>query len=225
MKFSAILFLGLTSLFFIHKVNALPFIYTFEGNIIEVENNGSVVPSATIGGVDFSVGDPITYRFLVDFQQSGKCLDPSEITAACDGSPILDAPGFDYFLAVLVNASKMAPPTYLDIVYAYGESWFAFEFGRLSGNSAIYVSTDSLVQNWNVETLISPATILTGYDAWDNASNNYGLISSSLTLMRIDPVPEPTPAFLIPLGIACLLMVQRISRVARRSVHMNSSAL
>lgn len=216
MKLSATLFFAIALLFSATQVHALPLLYTFKGNIVDIDVNGSNVSSAIVDGVAFAVGESLTYSFAVDFQRSGNCVDPSKVTAACNGGPITDVPGYDYFSAELFTATKMAPPTYLDNTYAYGESWLNAGFGRLTGDSAIYVSTDAIVQNWTVATLTSPATLLTGYDAWDNAVDYYGLISSDLTLVSIVPIPEPTQFALLPLGIVCLAVARNMRRAAQR---------
>lgn len=208
MKLSAALVLALASLFCATQVQALPFLYTFEGAIVDIDDNGNSVPSVTVEGVDFAVGEPVSYSFVVDFQQSGYCDDPSGITAACNGGPLADVPGYDYFSAELFSASKLAPPTYVDYFYAFGESEFVSGFGRLSGNSAIYIETDAIVQDWVVATLTSPATLLTGYDAWDNAFDNYGIIRSDLTLVSIVPIPEPTSFLLFLAGFVCLIFAR-----------------
>lgn len=210
MKLSATLVLASTLLFSATQIQASPFLYTFKGPIIDIDNNGSTVQSAIVDGVPFAVGDPMTYRFVIDFQQSGSCLDPLALpNEQCFGTPIADVPGFDFFFVALNSANKVAPPKYFDIAYNVGVSKIAAGAGLITGESAIFLMSNAIVQDWTVETLTSLATVAMGFDAWNNGIDYYGIISSELTLVSIEPIPEPTPLALFSLGITLLAITRR----------------
>jgi len=210
MKLSATLVLASTLLISATQVQANPFLYTFKGAVIDIDNNGSSVQSAIVDGVPFAVGDPMTYSFVIDFLQSGSCFDPLALpNEQCFGTPIADVPGFDFFFVALNSANKVAPPTYFDIAYNVGVSEIAAGAGLVTGESAIFLMSNAIVQDWTVETPISPATLVMGFDAWDNGIDYYGIISSELTLVSIVPIPEPAPLALFSLGVTLLAMARR----------------
>ncbi len=196
-------FLSLVSL----PLFATPFIYTFVGNISFMSENGDFTPSILVDGVNFSMGDPIEYQLIFDFQRQGFCDDPQKRTN-CNGSEIandFDDNGAllrDRFYVEFLSATKESPLSYQDIDYNLGVDIISLGVGQVFASSAIFLESNSFVKNWQETTDFQSGTSVIGQDYWDNEGELgvdlvSGLIESTLTLDSIRPLPVPTPQTLL----------------------------
>ncbi len=215
-------FLSLVSL----PLFASPFIYTFVGDINSISQNDVFTSSATIDGIDFSVGDSMEYQFIFDFQRQGFCDFPSALsTDDCNGEDIPDDfvngnLARDYFYVEFLSANKESPLSYLDIDYNLGVDNILGNVGQAFASSALLLQSNGLlVRDWQETTDIQNGTSVVGLDYWDNglfaADLVFGVITTNLTLDSIRPVPVPQTMLLFLLGGGILLFWQVRGRNTR----------
>ena len=187
--------------------SAAPMIYTFEGTV-----TGVVDQTGGITITEFSAGDAVTYRFLVDFSAPGQHTQ-------FDGDTFnIPEAGFDdYFYAQLLTAEssptlpRFLPATNLNVdeFRNYGRDWSGpppgGPFGWLYANSfynTFQIYQGKMVKDWTIGEAVagqSRSMIFEGNTTFTDIAN----FSLNLTSIA-SPIPEPETYAMLLAGLALL---------------------
>jgi len=224
-------------LFFSSLIQASPFLYSFSGNIFVVNSSTNSnpdaptsvdingIPTYTIDGTNFTIGETLTYEFIVDLAEPGFCdslttIPSSQCNHSVDGlGKIIDD---RYFESELSFANK-----------SVGYDWYGADlhFGlrlsdnndnviesQLHGGSSIVVQTGPTtvlkdLEDWDSVIFpldLNPVTGLIGRDTWTYLDSSNDLFQGQiLTVLNLDSVTAlevPEPATLTLLMPALLML-------------------
>lgn len=217
-----VLSLCLSLVFISSTVQAVPFLYTFSGQIFSIESNvdgvletGSVY---NINGTNFSLGESVTYQFVADTDSAGFCSPQSPAFCNHPGGIPTDTANFDYFYSTLFSANKSVSYNWGGTTINWGLRQNSAFFSQLGGGSAITVTANAIfpTTNWDIllwDSINTPLptipSLLFGQDSWDEtiAGIRYtGNINSSLSLLSVVAlVPAPSTLLLFSIALLALL--------------------
>jgi hypothetical protein len=192
-------------------------IYSFSGQVTDVSHDAA----GSISARGIAVGDPLTASFVVDVGRPG-------IYTQNDGAVVTKFPypydtiQYRYYYDRLLSelpiqmkdgGSRNSSTDIASLNYAYDNFGIAQVFismGFLQGgseNEYVTISKsdplDATISTWNVGDSFA-------LDAWAyDAQNRLSVLNGTVTLVSIDPVPEPSTCMLFALGLALLVRTAR----------------
>ena len=217
MKKSTVLLATLFVLFAgTQRALALPYYYTFEGEVTSTVDTAGIILSQL--GAGFGIGSSVEYTFIVDFGADGFYTENDGDVVTYVDAGLKDYFYTDFYSGInkiwATNGGYQTNPLTSGYWSDYGKeynvglAYIGPQGNYISGNSEDDGTSVGLNGSLSPKDWVVGSTGLYGYDQAYDSSGFYSSISSLLTLTSITPVesvPEPSILALMAVGLIGLI--------------------
>ncbi|MDY6990730.1 MAG: VPLPA-CTERM sorting domain-containing protein [Thermodesulfobacteriota bacterium] len=191
------------------QLYAAPMYYTFEGTVTDITQDDA----GAIAAAGVSVGDPVSYVMIVDFEADG-----TETLVNGDTITKMDTTTNDYFFSDYVGGSLIdevnggffdGDTDVAEYNWGQNQDTMIVDYGALHGlsmdNRVSAIGFTTMVSDWHVGFSVPMLT----ESAFDDDGNQSTIVCESITLTKISAVPIPAAVWLLSSGLLGLVGIRR----------------